>query len=100
MSRKPLQFLSPEQDGGCSGLYFHLPHEQDFKYISKRFCNWLMYWDTTSYGRKAGKDNGKATYEQVKIYVLEQTGLKVSSRYIAQVKRKCGLEGWKEFQFA
>ncbi len=59
-----------------------------------------MYWDTTSYGRKAGKDNGKATYEQVKIYVLEQTGLKVSSRYIAQVKRKCGLEGWKEFQFA
>ena len=100
MSRKPLQFLSPEQDGSCSGLYFKLPHEQDFKYISKRFCNWLMYWDTTSYGRKAGKDNGKATYEQVKIYVLEQTGLKVSSRYIAQAKRKCGLEGWKEFQFA
>ena len=35
---------------------------------------------------------GKATYEQIKAYVLEQTGLKVSSLYIAQVKRKCGIE--------
>ena len=32
-----------------------------------------------------------ATYEQVKAYVLEHTGLKVSSLYISQVKRKCGL---------
>ena len=35
---------------------------------------------------------GKATYEQIKAYVLEQTGLKVSSLYISQVKRKCGLD--------
>ena len=34
---------------------------------------------------------GKATYEQIKAYVLEQTGLKVSSLYIAQIK-KCGLD--------
>ena len=32
----------------------------------------------------------KATYEQIKAYVLEQTGLKVSSLYIAQIKKKCG----------
>ncbi len=32
-----------------------------------------------------------ATYEQIKAYVLEHTGLKVSSLYISQVKRKCGL---------
>ena len=32
---------------------------------------------------------GKATYEQIKAYVLEQTGLKVSSLYIAQIKKKC-----------
>ena len=31
---------------------------------------------------------GKATYEQIKAYVLEQTGLKVSSLYIAQIKKK------------
>lgn len=32
-----------------------------------------------------------ATYEQIKEYVLEHTGLKVSSLYISQVKRKCGI---------
>lgn len=33
-----------------------------------------------------------ATYEQIKAYVLEHTGVKVSSLYISQVKRKCGLD--------
>ena len=34
----------------------------------------------------------KATYDEIKGYVLEKFGLKVSSLYISQVKRKCGLE--------
>ena len=34
----------------------------------------------------------KATYPEIKEYVLNHHGLKVSSLYIAQVKRKCGLE--------
>ncbi|MCI8940795.1 MAG: 23S rRNA (uracil(1939)-C(5))-methyltransferase RlmD, partial [Dorea sp.] len=33
----------------------------------------------------------KATYEEIKDYVLEHTGLKVSNLYIAQVKQKCGI---------
>lgn len=33
----------------------------------------------------------KATYEEIKAYVKEHTGLKVSSLYIAQVKQKCGI---------
>lgn len=32
-----------------------------------------------------------ATYGEIKDYVLKQTGLKVSSLYIAQVKQKCGI---------
>ena len=40
---------------------------------------------------------GKATYEQIKAYVLEQTGLKVSSLYIAQIKKKCGLDVGEDF---
>ena len=40
---------------------------------------------------------GKATYEQIKAYVLEQTGLKVSSLYIAQTKKKCGLDVGENF---
>ena len=38
-----------------------------------------------------------ATYEQIKEYVLCKTGLKVSSLYISQVKRKCGLEVGKHY---
>ena len=34
----------------------------------------------------------KATYDEIKEYVLEKHGLKVSSLYISQVKRKCGLD--------
>ena len=34
----------------------------------------------------------KATHDEIKAYVLENYGLKVSSLYISQVKRKCGLE--------
>ena len=30
-----------------------------------------------------------ATYPQIKEYVLEHTGLKVSNLYISQIKRKC-----------
>mgnify|MGYP001025579279 CR=1 FL=1 len=33
----------------------------------------------------------KATYEEIKDYVLEHSELKVSNLYIAQVKRKCGI---------
>ncbi len=33
----------------------------------------------------------KATYEEIKKYVLKQSGLKVSNLYIAQVKQKCGI---------
>lgn len=33
----------------------------------------------------------KATYTQIKEYVLEKFGLKVSTLYIAQIKKKCGI---------
>jgi 23S rRNA (uracil1939-C5)-methyltransferase len=33
----------------------------------------------------------KATYQEIKDYVLEHSGLKVSSLNIAQVKQKCGI---------
>ncbi len=33
----------------------------------------------------------KATYDEIKAYVLEKFGLKVSQLYIAQIKRKCGI---------
>ena len=33
-----------------------------------------------------------ATYAEIKAWVLEHYGFKVSSLYVAQIKRKCGLE--------
>lgn len=34
----------------------------------------------------------KATYEQIKAYIMEKHGVKVSNLYIAQIKRKCGIK--------
>ena len=39
----------------------------------------------------------QATYEQIKAYVFEQTVLKVSLLYIAQIKKKCGLDVGENF---
>ena len=41
-----------------------------------------------------------ATYGEIKAYVLEKFGLKVSSLYISQVKRKCGLEVGENYNLA
>ena len=42
----------------------------------------------------------KATYDEIKEYVLEKHGLKVSSLYISQVKRKCGLDVGKNYNLS
>ena len=39
----------------------------------------------------------KATYAQIRAYVLEHSGLKVSSLYIAQIKRKYGIDVGEAF---
>lgn len=38
------------------------------------------------------KAESKGTYENIKEYVLDKYGFKISTLYIAQIKRKCGLE--------
>lgn len=35
---------------------------------------------------------GKATYQQIKDYILAKYGVKVHTQYIAEIKRKCGLD--------
>lgn len=39
----------------------------------------------------------KATYAEIKDYVLKEHGLKVSNLYISQVKRKCRIEVGKNY---
>lgn len=42
----------------------------------------------------------KATYAEIKDYVLKEHGLKVSNLYISQVKRKCRLEVGENYNLA
>ena len=42
----------------------------------------------------------KATYAEIKDYVVKEHGLKVSNLYISQVKRKCGLEVGENYNLA
>ena len=54
----------------------------------------MVYLSTLTYDveEMLQEKRGQATYAQSKDYVLEQSGLKVSSLYISQVKRKCELD--------
>lgn len=42
----------------------------------------------------------KATYQEIKDYVMEHSGLKVSSLYISRVKRKSGLDVGKNYNLS
>lgn len=42
----------------------------------------------------------KATYSEIKAYVLEKYGLKVPSLYISQGKRKCGLDVGQNYKLS
>lgn len=42
----------------------------------------------------------KATYAEIKDYILKKHGLKVSNLYISQVKRKCGIEVGENYPLA
>lgn len=42
----------------------------------------------------------KATYGEIKAYVWEKFEMKVSSLYISQIKRKCGLEVGENYNLA
>ena len=41
----------------------------------------------------------KATYQEIKDYVLQKFGLKVSSLYISQIKRECGIKVGENYNF-
>ena len=46
---------------------------------------------------KLSAERTKATYAELKRYILDNHGLKVSSLYIAQIKRKYGLEVGEQY---
>ena len=100
-----VNFLQPHQRGW---KHFSLPEysENSGKCISITLSTHVETVVLLSKGAKGPGDlclarteaeRRQATYEQIKAYVLEQTGLKVSSLYIAQIKKKCGLDVGENF---
>ncbi|MCC8102847.1 MAG: hypothetical protein LIP11_11525 [Clostridiales bacterium] len=51
-----------------------------------------FFLDCSGQELTAAEAKAKATYAQIKAYVLEKSGVKVSALYIAQTKRKYGLD--------
>ena len=47
--------------------------------------------------RKSVQFKGDATYSEIKDWILNQYGLKVSSLYVAQIKNKCGIKGYEAY---
>ena len=93
---KQISFKFPVYYNGCEGDTIRLLNENTVETVvllskgeidSKKVRVEFSLEDMDMSGFQKG-----ATYEQIKAYVLEHTGLKVSSLYISQVKRKCGLD--------
>lgn len=63
-----------------------------FLYIGKRCAYTYMNWKIWIY-----QIFRTMQHTQIKDYVLEHSGLKVSNLYISQIKRKCGIEVGKNF---
>ena len=93
---KQISFKFPVYYNGCEGDTIRLLNENTVETVvllskgeidSKKVRVEFSLEDMDMSGFQKG-----ATYEQIKAYVLEHTGLKVSSLYISQIKRKCGLD--------
>lgn len=93
---KQISFKFPVYYNGCEGDTIRLLNENTVETVvllskgeidSRKVRVEFSLEDMDMSGFQKG-----ATYEQIKAYVLEHTGLKVSSLYISQIKRKCGLD--------
>jgi hypothetical protein len=87
----------------CSGLCFHerawrydihsvvSRHVETVCLLSQRKPDTTIEVDLDISELEVSSAETKATYEEIKSYVLKKFGLKVSNLYIAQVKRECGI---------
>ena len=77
----------------CVDQFVHTPHVESIALLSKLKSNKLKHINVELEMDELDLTaaESKATYEEIRDYVLEHSGLKVSSLYIAQVKQKCGI---------
>jgi 23S rRNA (uracil1939-C5)-methyltransferase len=72
-------------------MFPHTKHVETVCLLSKLHANQHIEVELQMDELDLTAAESKATYEEIKEYVLKQSGLKVSNLYIAQVKQKCGI---------
>lgn len=72
-------------------IFPHTPHVETVCLLSKLNAKQHIEVEIKMDELDLTAAESKATYEEIKAYVLEHSGMKVSSLYIAQVKQKCGI---------
>ena len=77
--------------GCCVDMFPYTPHVETVCLLSKLHADQHIEVELQMDELDLTAAESKATYEEIKDYVLEHSGLKVSSLYIAQVKEKCGI---------
>lgn len=76
----------------CCDMFGWSPHVETVVQLSQRKPDDVIEVDLDLDDLDITASETKATYQQIKQYVLEKYGFKVSSLYVAQVKQKCGLD--------
>ena len=72
-------------------------HVETVVLLSQQHVDHHIEVDLDLYELDATSAETKATYSEIQQYVLKETGLMVSNLYIAQVKKKCGIDVGKSF---
>lgn len=84
----------PVYYGDCKGTRIRMPEENTVETVvllSRKDVYERIKFDVNVEDLQ-GRASSTATYSEIKAYILEKYGLKVSSLYIAQIKDKCGFE--------
>ena len=77
--------------GCCVDMFPGTAHVETVCLLSQRKPDTTIEVDLDISELEVSSAETKATYEEIKSYVLKKFGLKVSNLYIAQVKRECGI---------
>ncbi len=96
---KQINFNFPVYYNGNEGKAIRLPNEKTVETIvllGRKDIHERIKFDVNVEDLH-GRASATATYPEIKAYVLEKFGLKVSSLYIAQIKEKCGLDKRENF---
>lgn len=73
-------------------MFPHTGHVETVVLLSQRKADNHIEVDLDLDGLDVTSAESKATYNEIQQYVLKETGLMVSNLYIAQIKKKCGID--------